>query len=642
MRILKQSISIIAAIAMFAIGIPFIAQAQTQRAYRLSDNQVKQIIQRVENRADTFKRNLDTALDRSKLNGTREEDEVNSRVSDFENATNQLRDRFNDRSSVSQDVQAVMNSAFYINDFMRKNYLNRTVQSNWTLLRRDLDSLASAYNVTWNWDGRYLSTVNTQTPYRLSDRDVEQLLNRVDQRANDYKGSLDRALDNSKLDGTKQEDNINKFVSDFRESTKDLRQKFNRRTSVATDVETVLSHAKIINDFMLRHRLSPEAQNDWFTLRGELDELGRVYNVAWDWNRTLPPTVAVSPRDARMTGTYRLNTQRSDNPQTIADRATNRLPFNNRQQVYETILNRITPPDGLALERRGQTVNIASTNVPKSTLEADGTTRWEQNQNRRNIRVNASFKGEQLVVTSSGDRDTDFEVTFTPISNGNELMMTRNVYVNDLKQNVVARSFFDRTTEYAQWNVYNDSGQSAGINDFIVEDGTEVFASLNDELTTKTAKDNDRFVLTVRSPSKYEGAQIEGYVTNVKRSGRITGRSEMTFNLEKIRLRDGRTYKFAGVVESVTVEGERVRVDKESGVQEGDNRTGTTAKRTAAGAAIGAIIGAIAGGGKGAAIGAVIGAGTGAGSVYVQGRDDLELKSGSEVVIRASAPRNTQ
>jgi hypothetical protein len=42
-------------------------------------------------------------------------------------------------------------------------------------------------------------------------------------------------------------------------------------------------------------------------------------------------------------------------------------------------------------------------------------------------------------------------------------------------------------------------------------------------------------------------------------------------------------------------------------------------------------------GGKGAAIGAAVGAG--AGSVFIQGRDDLELPIGAEIAIRASAPR---
>ena len=47
----------------------------------------------------------------------------------------------------------------------------------------------------------------------------------------------------------------------------------------------------------------------------------------------------------------------------------------------------------------------------------------------------------------------------------------------------------------------------------------------------------------------------------------------------------------------------------------------------------------LAGGGKGAAIGAVIGAGAGAGSVYVQGRNDLDLEAGTEVTVRATGPQ---
>jgi len=145
----------------------------------------------------------------------------------------------------------------------------------------------------------------------------------------------------------------------------------------------------------------------------------------------------------------------------------------------------------------------------------------------------------------------------------------------------------------------------------------------------------------VRSPAEYEGAVIEGTVSNISRSGRVSGRSGMTFNLDRIRTRDGRTYKFAGFVDTVrTMSGETVRVDNEGSVQDKDSQTEKTVQRAAIGTALGAIIGAIAGGGKGAAIGAIIGAGGGAGSVYVQGRDELELMRGTEVTVRASGPTN--
>lgn len=113
---------------------------------------------------------------------------------------------------------------------------------------------------------------------------------------------------------------------------------------------------------------------------------------------------------------------------------------------------------------------------------------------------------------------------------------------------------------------------------------------LNDGLSTQTAREGDRFTLTVRQPSQFEGATIEGHVSNVQRSGRITGRSEMTLNFDRIQLRNGRSYPFAGVVESVrTTQGEVVRVDNEGSVRE-DNQTTKTAQRAAIGTAVGAII----------------------------------------------------
>jgi YmgG-like glycine-zipper protein len=139
---------------------------------------------------------------------------------------------------------------------------------------------------------------------------------------------------------------------------------------------------------------------------------------------------------------------------------------------------------------------------------------------------------------------------------------------------------------------------------------------LNSDLSTQNVREGDRFTMTVRSPSQFEGATIEGQVLNLNRGGRITGRSEMTIDFDTIRLRDGRSYRFAGYLETVrTPDGEVVRVDNEGAIRDSD-QTNKTVTRTAIGTAVGAIIGAIAGGGKGAAIGAVIGAGAGAGFTF--------------------------
>ena len=494
------------------------------------------------------------------------------------------------------------------------------------------------------------AVVQAQRVYRTSDRQVRELLTRIANKSDTFKASLNIALDQSRYDGTRREDNINQFVSDFENATDRLRNNFDARRETRQDIDEVLNRGAAINDFMHRNQLNAEVQNDWTLLRTDVTQLARLYNVRWIWsNQTYPNSNGTSPIYGQgrgldhMTGTYRLDTSRSDDARTAAERATRNLPRRDRQAALDSLTARLEAPESIALDRRGRNFTIASSRAPQISFEADGQTHYERLSDGREVRVTATLTNEQLLISQTGDLGNDYSVTFASIDNGRRMRITRRITANRLTQPVVVESRYDKTADVAQLDLYNGTsgyptnGTTSG--DFIVQSGTVMVAILNDNLSTKVSRDNDRFTMTVNSPYEYDGAILEGYVTGVKRSGRITGRSEMTFNFERIRLRNGATYRFAGFVDTIkTATGETVRVDNEGSVREGDNRTTTTAKRAAVGTAIGAIIGAIAGGGKGAAIGAIIGAGAGAGSVYVQGADDLELMSGTEVTIRASGP----
>jgi hypothetical protein len=347
----------------------------------------------------------------------------------------------------------------------------------------------------------------------------------------------------------------------------------------------------------------------------------------------------------RLTGAYRLNQSRSDNPATVADRVSRNLPGGDRQRLRNSVMRRLEAPESLAIERRGRAITIASSHAAQVTFEADGREQTEQSRNGRSMRTKATLNGERLVVSTEGDRSIDYQIIFEPIDNGRRLRVTRRITDEGLRQQVVANSVYEKTSDVAQLDIYSgvrDNYPPAGASggNFVVPDGTQLVAVLNDNLSTKQARDGDRFTLTVRSPSQYDGASIEGHVAQVNRSGQISGRAEMSFEFDRIRLRDSRASNFAGYIESVrTTSGETVRVDNEGRVQDESGQTGRTVTRAGIGAAIGAVIGAIAGGGKGAAIGAAVGAGAGAGSVFIQGREDLDLMSGAEFTIRASGPR---
>ena len=127
-------------------------------------------------------------------------------------------------------------------------------------------------------------------------------------------------------------------------------------------------------------------------------------------------------------------------------------------------------------------------------------------------------------------------------------------------------------------------------------------------------------------------------MTQVKRAGKVKGRSELQLEFEAIHLQDGRTTALkADVVELIDMgnRDEAGTVDSEGGVK-GRSSTKDDISRVGASTGIGAIIGAVVGGGQGAAIGAAIGGGIGAGSVFTKRGQDIRLVRGQQMKIRTA------
>lgn len=112
---------------------------------------VRAIIRQLETDTDAFKSSLDSALDRSSLNGSRAEDEINGYVKQFEEATDRLRDRSEDREYAPNAAREVLNRGRSINVFMRNNRLGGRAESDWARVRSNLNRLSNAYHIDWKW-----------------------------------------------------------------------------------------------------------------------------------------------------------------------------------------------------------------------------------------------------------------------------------------------------------------------------------------------------------------------------------------------------------------------------------------------------------------------------------------------------------
>jgi hypothetical protein len=641
MSILKSIVSVFILLAFSSvIGLNIQAQQQTNRN---NTRQVGNMLQRLERSSGRFRNRLNVALVQVSVDQTRPQNDISTFESGFQLAIKQFRDQFTRRLAVAADVENILQKASPINSFVTQNTLNPRVKNDWSLVRTDLNTLANAYGVSWQWNQVTPMKVDANGSFRLSESQLNQLIQQIENGGDKFRVSLTDAFFRRPYDRTRSEGNMNDALRGFKKATDQVRIRFDARQLATEDVRRLLDQATALDIFMRDNPLTDRAKNDWSKLRGDLSVLAGAYDVAPSWGTSAISTSGNQSTN-RLTGSFKLDSSRSDNPRDKVQRATQNLRTDERQLVTDQILARLESPELLMIERRGTTMTIASSLTPKSTFEADGRERQEQLSNGKWTKVTATLRGEQLVVSSNGYKENDFNVTFDATENDGSLRVRRQIYSDRLTQPVVVDSVYDRTADVARWAVDNDSAPvlsntGAAGGEFIVRDGETLVAVLNNNLTTKLSQQGDLFTMTVRDPSQFEGAVIEGTVGSVDQGGRLTGRSGMSLNFERIRLTNGQTYKFSGVLGNVRLlNGDTVKVDNEGSAQ-GGNQTTQTIQRTGVGTAVGAVVGAIVGGGKGAAIGGVIGAASGAGTVFIQGKDNLELPVGTELTIRASGPR---
>jgi hypothetical protein len=145
-----------------------------------------------------------------------------------------------------------------------------------------------------------------------------------------------------------------------------------------------------------------------------------------------------------------------------------------------------------------------------------------------------------------------------------------------------------------------------------------------DSVDSDTAHAGETFKASLDAPVVIDGQTVfptgsDVYLklTSVQQAGRVSGKSEVKLQLDRIFL--GR---------------KSYQIESNTYTNTGAGQGGKTARSAGVGAAIGAAIGAIAGGGKGAVIGGATGAGAGAGVEAARKGDAVRVESETRLEFR--------
>lgn len=161
-------------------------------------------------------------------------------------------------------------------------------------------------------------------------------------------------------------------------------------------------------------------------------------------------------------------------------------------------------------------------------------------------------------------------------------------------------------------------------------EGTEMTVRLDQALSSKTARVEDRFQATVARPVYVDGrmvvpagARIQGTVTQAENAQRPARGGRLNLSFDRLLLDDGTT---------VDLNTRLVQVKEDIG-------SGGTVKKGAIGAALGGILGSVLGGTKGALVGVLIG---GAGGAITSSGDDVELPEGTVFTLQLDRQATVQ
>lgn len=152
--------------ALLALCLPIMAAAQGRYPDygqypdygrgRYDERELRDSVRRLDNLAKDFQRDLDRALDRSRNDGTRREDQINNEARQFRNAVSNLKSRVGNGRDLNRgrnEAARVLQEAQQLERVARPRWYDSRLASEWSQIRRELNVIERTYGL-YGYDNR--------------------------------------------------------------------------------------------------------------------------------------------------------------------------------------------------------------------------------------------------------------------------------------------------------------------------------------------------------------------------------------------------------------------------------------------------------------------------------------------------------
>ena len=252
--------------------VTMLGTASAVAADRLTDKDVKALIERIDDERDRFEDQLDGEVKRSILRGPGGEVHVERYLDDLQENIKKLQERFSSEYAASAEVTAVLRQGADISRFMATKPPNMDGASEWNRLAASLSQLAAVY-------GTSMPLPEGQVARRVNDHEVKVATTQVAKDADQFKKELDASLklDTSVTKATR--DAAGKEVEELKADAKRLGSLAGDGRPASGEARALLDRAAGIRGSMGGRTLSPPAKTAWAQIEKSLDKVALAFGL---------------------------------------------------------------------------------------------------------------------------------------------------------------------------------------------------------------------------------------------------------------------------------------------------------------------------------------------------------------------------
>jgi hypothetical protein len=234
---------------------------------RLSDKDVKTLIDQVDEGRDKFEGNLDGSFKGSTLRGPNGETKVAGALQDYQDNTKKLQNRFTADYSASAEVTTVLKQSTAIDRFMQGAPSSMKGRSEWDRQASNLKQLAEAYGTTFPLpDGA--------TVRRMNDKETAAVAASLATAAGGFKNDLGKVSTLPKPD----RDAAKKDTEVLIKQANAVKSRTSDGKPATGEVQQLVEQVAKLQTFVDAHQI-PTAMTNWQTVQASLGKLQQAFGL---------------------------------------------------------------------------------------------------------------------------------------------------------------------------------------------------------------------------------------------------------------------------------------------------------------------------------------------------------------------------